>query len=255
MFIPSMAAHALWHLGYPEAAMERNRQALATADAEANPYCTAIALAYAATLHQLRREPNEAEVQASAAVELCEEHGFAYYRAWGTMLRGWAIAHLGRYAEGIGEIGRGLDDLLATGSSLRYPYYLGLLGEAERLAGHHREAAARLDRALDLTYAGEERWQAPQLLILRSVLVSETGGDPQEAESLVGRALEIARRQGARMLEIRAAVRLCRLRRESSKAVEALNTLKAAYATITEGFETPDLVDARAELERVRGRT
>jgi predicted ATPase len=89
VFSRCWASHAMWHLGYPDQALTISRQALALARELEHPYSLALALDYAAMLHQFRREHDTVQHKVEAALALCTAHGFAYYRAWGMALCGW----------------------------------------------------------------------------------------------------------------------------------------------------------------------
>jgi len=90
----SDASWLLWHLGYPDQALQRSHEALTLAQQLAHPFSLAFALLFAAVLHQLRREAKAAQERAEAAIALATEHGFVHWLAMGTTLRGWALAEL-----------------------------------------------------------------------------------------------------------------------------------------------------------------
>ena len=108
--------HALWHLGYPDQALPESDEALTLAQELAHPYSLALALDYTAMLHQFRHEAHAARERAEAAMALCTEHGFAYYLAWATIIRGWALTAQGQREEGLAQMRQGLADLRATGA-------------------------------------------------------------------------------------------------------------------------------------------
>lgn len=97
----SSVALALWHLGYPDQALQRVHEALTLTQALDHSFSLAWALAYAAILHQYRREGRLAQEQAEAAISICEEQGFALWLAAGTYVRGWALAEQGQGEEGL----------------------------------------------------------------------------------------------------------------------------------------------------------
>ena len=120
-----------------------SRAALTLAHELAHPFSLAVALDYAAMLHQFRRERSAVHAQAEAAIALCAEQGFAYYLAWGTTMQGWAQVVQGQDEVGMAQLRRGLAALRATGAKLRLPYYLALLAEACA----KRAARRRIDAA------------------------------------------------------------------------------------------------------------
>src|SRR4029453_5074001 len=123
-----------------------------------HPFSLAIALAYAAILHQFRREPRAVHEQAEAAIALCTEQGVADYLAWGTTMQGWAQVAQGQDEEGLAQMRHGLAALRATGASLRLPYYLALLAEACGRTGQAEEGLTLLAEALALVHKTGEAW-------------------------------------------------------------------------------------------------
>ena len=128
------------------------------------------------------------------------------------------------------------------------PYFLGFLAEAHAAAGQTEEALSVLSRALDTVRSTEERWWEAELLRLRGDLLLTAGGNESDAEASLHGALAIARRQETKALELRAAMSLARLYRNRGKRDDARKLLAEVYGWFTEGFDTPDLTDARAFL-------
>jgi predicted ATPase len=255
VFCRSWASHALWHLGCPDQALTMSHTALAQACALSHPFSLALALNYAAILHQFRREAHATHEQAAAAMVLCREHGFAYYLAWGPILQGWVLVEQGQEKEGIAQMRRGLVDFRATGGEVRLPYYLTLLAEAYGKVGQVAAGLMSVAEALVQAEAKGEGWWEAELYRLKGKLLLQEGGTPAvlEAEASVRQALTVARRQQAKSLELRAAVSLSRLWRQQGKAAQARQLLADIYGSFTEGFDTVDLQEARALLEQLGG--
>jgi predicted ATPase len=148
VFGRSWASHALWALGYPDQALAMSREALTLAQELSHPFSRAVALDYAAMLHQFRREPHAVHERAEAAIALCTEQGFAYYLAWGTTMQGWALVAQGQGEADMAQLRRGLAALRTTGAALRLPYYLALLAEACGQTDRAAEGLALLAEAL-----------------------------------------------------------------------------------------------------------
>ena len=108
------AAWALWLLGYPHQALTRLHEAVRLAQDIGHPFSLAFALADAAIVHQHRREPQAVQAHAEATIALAREHGFAYWLAFGTILRGWSLAIQGQWQEGHVQLHGGLDAWRAT---------------------------------------------------------------------------------------------------------------------------------------------
>jgi predicted ATPase len=255
VFCRSWAAHALWHLGYPDQALTMSHTALERARELSHPFSLALALNYAAILHQFRREECAVHQRAEAATVLCIQHGFAYYLAWGPILQGWVLAEQGQREEGIAQMRDGLTAFRATGGEVRLPYYLALLAEAYGKAGQAAEGLTLVTEALARAEANGERWREAELHRLKGELllqqVVETHGYAAlltEAEAQFHEALAIARRQQAKSLELCTAISLSRLWQCQGKCTEARQLLAEVYHWFTEGFDTADLQEARALL-------
>jgi predicted ATPase len=141
----------------------------------------------------------------------------------------------------------------ATGAELWAPDFLALLAEGQRRTG---QAAAGLDivaEALDRVERTKGRWLEADLHRLRGELLLAVAEPEQpEAEACFRRALAVAREQGAKMWELRAATSLARLWTEQGRRAEAHNLLAPLYGWFTEGFDTPDLKEAKALLNELR---
>jgi predicted ATPase len=250
VFCLCWAPHALWHLGYPDQALAMSREALARGQQLSHPFGLAVALNYAAMLHQFRREPYAVYERTEAAVALCAEQGFAYYLAWGTTMQGWARAAPGQDEEGIAQIRRGLAALRATGAALRLPYYLALLAEVCGQTGLAAEGLTLLAEALAQAHKTGESWTEAELHRLKGELLLALSADNHaEAEGCFHQALAVARQQQAKSLELRTAMSLARLWQQQGKRTEAWELLAPLYSWFTEGFDTADLQEARALLE------
>jgi predicted ATPase len=159
VFTLAYTCHARWLLGDADGALRCRQEAIARAEALAQPFSLAIALAYGAMLEQFRGEPELAWRQADQAAALCEKHGFPYYLSWAPILRGWARAKLGAIAQGLAEMREGYASFCATGAGLRAPYYLALMAAVSRDAGD-ADGALRLDAESRVAAKRTgERWQ------------------------------------------------------------------------------------------------
>jgi predicted ATPase len=261
VFALSYISHALWGLGYPDQAVQRSREALALAQEVHHPFSIALAQDYAAMLQQFRREQHTANTHAEIALTVCTEQSFAYYLAWATIIQGWVVAETGRREEGIAQIHLGLTTLQATGGGLRIPYYLALLAEAYGNHGEPGEGLHVLTDAFDHVQHTGERWWEAELYRLKGELLLQSGGQSLEsgvsnpqaaAETYFHQALDTARRQQAKSLELRASVSLGRLWQRQGKRAKAHQMLAEIYDWFTEGFDTADLQEARALLQELQ---
>jgi predicted ATPase len=200
----SFAGHVLWHLGRADQALARSRQSLGLAEDLGHPFSRAVALAYSAMLHQFSGSRDAVEEPAAAAIAICQEYGFPYYLAWGTILHGWAVAEGGQVEPGLAQMREGLAAIRATGCELRTPYYLSLLAQGCRRAGQADEALTLLQEALTSAEASGERWTDAELCRLKGELLAASGAPSGEVRRLFQEAAGIASRQGATPLVLRA---------------------------------------------------
>lgn len=217
------------------AACERDGLALAQKHGEA--FSLAWVHQGVSVSRQLLGDWAASEAAAAEAMRLAEEHGFAYVLAMATANRGWALIMRGQAETGVPMLREGVAMVERTGAGLVRPSHLGMLAAAHVMEGNRKAALDLFDEALtELERTGERVLEAP-LLIGKSNLIAE-GGDRSRlsraaanaAEECLRRALEVARAQGARLTELRAAVALARHCRERGRRDEARAPLAAAYA-------------------------
>jgi predicted ATPase/class 3 adenylate cyclase len=241
----SHAAVTLWLLGYPAHALARLREALACAHTLAHPYSLAFAQCRAAFVMQFRKDVPAVHEHAAAAVALATTQGFPQWTAMGTSLRGWALTMQGQGEEGLALVRQGLTAYRATGAALWVPYLCTVLADVAAHLGHPDEGLRVLAEAHTLVEQQEERWWAADIHRLRGVLrLRQPRPQPAEAEPWLHRALDVARRQEAKSLELRAAMSLSRLWQQQGKRAEAYALLAPIYGWFTEGFDTADLQEA-----------
>lgn len=247
------AARVLWYLGCPDQAARRIQDALKLARKVSHPYSMALVLALAAEVYQCRREARLVEEFSDAAIALSTEQGFAYWSAWGGILRGWALAEQGSPAEGIEQIHQGLSACIATGAELARPYELALLAQAYIKAGELSAALETLTEALMIANRTGERYCLAELHRRRGELLLQRARDQstetsydEEAQACFLEAISIAGKQGARSLELRAVLSFARLQTDRGKAEGARQMLSAILFSFEEGFDTADWQEAKA---------
>jgi predicted ATPase len=246
------AAQALWLLGYPEQALAHLHNALTLAHALSHPFSLAFAGCYAATVSQYRRDVPAVHEQAEAAVALATGQGFPLWAAIGTSLHGWALAMQGQGEEGLAQVRQGIAAVRATGAALFVPYLCTLLAEVCGHLGHPADGLQALAEADTLVEQHEERYWEAEICRFRGVVLLRQPGTPQaEAEAWLQWALDVARRQEAKSLELRAAMSLSRLWQQQGKQAEARALLAPIYGWFTEGFDTADLQEAKALLDEL----
>jgi predicted ATPase len=213
----------------------------------------AVALSIGCNQAWLARDLALLRGRARALAELTEARGFPYFAVRARGYLGWVAVEEGRVAEGAGLIADGLAAQREAGIVLHTPHCEAMLSDAHLLAGDAEAALAHIEEALRISTRTEEAWFDAELhrrkagVLLR--LDREGGADRAEAE--FRRALDIARTQSARLFELRTARDLARLLRDQGRGAEVRGLLAPVYAAFTEGFGSPDLVEARALLEEL----
>jgi predicted ATPase len=262
----SLVAHALWYLGYPDQALKRSHQALTLAQELSHPDSMVFALSFASRIHHFRGEVQAAQERAEALLTLATEQGFVQWMAQAPLHLGWALTGQGQTEAGIAQLRQGLAAWRAIGAELGRTHYLAWMAQALGKAGQAEEGLSVLAEALAVADKNEERLYEAELYRLKGTLTLQkfqvSGSkfqiadprpltpDPQaEAEACFHKAIEIARRQQAKSLELRAVMSLSRLWQQQGKKAEARQMLAEIYGWFTEGFDTADLKEARALLE------
>jgi predicted ATPase len=247
----SRDANVLWVLGYPDQALGRSQAAVTLAQQRGHPFSLGYALSAAAKCHQLRREAHATQACAEAMLSLAQDHGFAYWLAYGACHRGWALAqHPGQTQEGIAQLTQGLGAYRATGGEVARSLFLALLAEAHGTMGQPEGGLTALAEALTLMdKTGERAWK-PELYRLKGVLLlQQSSGHQAKAATCFQHALDMARTQQAKSFELRAATSLARLWQQQGKRQEAYDLLAPVYSWFTEGFDTADLQEAKSLLD------
>jgi len=246
----------LWITGYPDQARECSRQALTVAQDTRFPYGRALALNLAATLHVCYRNFQAVADHAEAARRFAQECGFVHLATMGMVLQGWALVMQGKIEEGIMLIQTGLQRQRAAGIGIGEVSYQMLLVDAYMKINQIEFALQALTEAFASDAKTRERTFKPELYRLKGELTLQTKAPgPQspveEAEACFHKAIDIARRQQAKSLELRAATSLSRLWQRQSKREEARQMMAEIYGWFTEGFDTKDLQEAKALLDEL----
>jgi adenylate cyclase len=246
------AAMARWFLGYPAQALVHLHEALALAHELSHPYTLAWVQSVAARFYLGLRDVPAVYEHADAAVALSTEQGFSFWAALATSFRGWALAMQGQGEAGMAQVRQGIASLRATGAAVFVPYFGTMLADICDLLGHTEDGLQALAEAHTIAEQHEERWWEAEVHRLRGVLLLRQSMPRQEeAEAWLQRALDVARRQEAKALELRAAMSLARLWQQQGKRDEASQLLGEVYGWFTEGFDTTDLQEAKALLEEL----
>jgi predicted ATPase/DNA-binding winged helix-turn-helix (wHTH) protein len=241
----------LWLLGYADQAQLRSQEALALARNVGHIPSVVYAAYFVTTLSQGRRDVVATHAQADALMTLADEQGLGFRVEQGRILRGWALAMQGDAAAGVAQIRQGLAAYeRGRVPQLGRPAMLALLAEAYGQAGQPEVGLRVLAEALTLVATTEARcWEAELHRLQGALLLQLPIPDITQAEACFRQALDVARRQEAKMWELRAAVSLSRLWQQQGRSSEARSLLSPLYGWFTEGHDTADLRAAQAMLE------
>ena len=237
-----------WMLGYPDRSLDELRAAVRSAETLGHPLTLAQTLCCAALVHIFRHEPSAAADYAGRALRICEEQRIAQYHAYALCADGWALGVSGESEKGLAQIGQGVD---SYGLGASQHILLALQADAQLAIGKPEAALASVAAGLK---AVEKMGGAPleaELYRLRGEALLAGAGTVSEAETAIEQAIDVARRQNAKSWELRAAMSLARLRRQQGRPQEAVALLAPILGWFTEGFDTADLKDAKALLDKL----
>jgi predicted ATPase len=240
----------LFCLGYSDQALEQSSVAIAEARRLAHPPSLAASLALGNLPLSLVGDIVALDERTTQLIAVAVEQGFPYWRALGTIFRGWAQVKNGWVAEGLSLLRGGSTAYRATGAETMMPYFLTLLAEACQIAGRVEEHLTLLNEALQIVERTGERQFAAELNRHKGQLQLRQGHS-EAAEELYCKALSIAQEQEAKLWELRAAMSLARLRHDQGRRAEARDLLAPVYGWFTEGFDTADLKEANALLDEL----
>jgi predicted ATPase len=243
---------ALWHLGHPDQAVARVDAALERAKGSAHSGDLGAALISAAWVRLLRRETKSAREFAETALRFNEERGHAFHVALSDNLLGSVLVAEDHDESGLSQIRDGIARSSATGAGIFQPWFLALLAAAHGRFGECTAGLAALAEAESWISRSGERWPEAEIHRLKGELMLSTKGADAGAERCFRTSIEVARGQQARSPELRAATSLARLWGKQGERQKAHDLLAPIYGWFTEGFDTPDLKDAKALLDELR---
>lgn len=249
-----LLAFSFWYLGYPDRALETIGRAVAFARELSHPPTLACVLGFAAMLHRLRRDVLAVQAAADEMLTLAQAQGLAFWAVGGTAMQGWARAMQGD-GGGIAAIVQSVEGIqrVLGGASAKF---LVVLAEAHACLGQAEAGLAAVAEALEaVEWIDDRHCEAELYRLWGELLLMRAPGGEAQAEGCFARALEVSRRQAARMPELRAAMSYARLLRAQGKTRRAQAILTPVYGWFAEGLDTPDLREARALLEGLRARS
>jgi predicted ATPase len=248
----SFRSWALWFLGYPEAAMSDAE--IAVSEARNVEHAATLMFALATTLpaHLSAGKFSAAKAANNELLALTEQRGADYWRSVALVLQGLVSALTEQSAHAIKMIISGLNTFRSTGATLYVPFWLSALARLCAHAGQMHDAWRYVDEAITAIECSGQRWcEAEVYRTAGELALAGPAADVTKAEAYFQRALGVARHQQAKSWELRAAMSLARLWRDQGKPQQAREVLAPVYGWFTEGFDTRDLLEAKALLEEL----
>jgi serine/threonine protein kinase/tetratricopeptide (TPR) repeat protein len=242
-------ALVLWHLGYPDQALQMDREACELARSIGHAFTLGHAVDFTAYLYTYCRLGAEVQAAAEEEMALGTEQGFQLWHALGMLHKGVGLLLQNCREEGLPLLLKGYGAFRATGAEVRAPGYLGMLGDAYMQSARFEDALKALDEGLAVAEKNDDRSHEAELYRIKGELYLAESADEAAAEACFHQAIETARRQQSRAWQLRATTSLARLWQRQGRRNEARAALAVVYGAYTEGFTTPDLVDAAALLE------
>jgi predicted ATPase len=243
-------ALVLWHLGFPDQALLVDRETRQLARAIGHAFSTGHAVDFTAFLYHYCRLGDETRAAAEEELTLATDQGFQLWHACGTLHKGAGMLLQGRAEEALPVLLKGFSAFRATGAQVRVPAYLGLLGDAYTRCRRFDDARKSLDDGLEFAERNDDRCHEAELHRLKGeLLLAESPDQIPAAEACFLRSIETARLHGSKGWELRATMGLARLWQRQGRRDDARDALASVFSSYTEGFTTPDLIEARALLD------
>jgi len=243
----------LWLLGYPTQAERAGHEAIALAKEIGHVLGVAHALRIGGCyLDVVRGDPSGARENARTLMEYSERQRLKYFIGEAKLIFAWTSVKQASTQSALAQMREAYADHEITGRRFNGPFLLALLADADGRAGRFATGLSTLDEALALVEEMDERWWEAELHRLKGpLLLSVAANNAIAAEACYERAVNVARGQGAKSLELRSSTSLARLWHMQGKITAARELLAPIYAWFTEGFDTPDLKEAKALLDQL----
>jgi predicted ATPase len=245
-------AQALWFMGFPARA-ERSADRARALARNLRPFNEALCHGLLSLYYAYCDDSAKLLDTTAAGITVSSEGGFLHWLALTTLLHGAAQCKTGKVKEGIVRLSQGIEQWRSTGAELGLPVYLGLMAHAWMTQGKTKNASDYLAQAFSISARNNDCHYDAELYRLQGELALATNGQraKQHAEASFRRAIKVAQSHKSKTLQLRATTSLCRLWRNQGKEKQAREKLQAIYGWFTEGFDTPDLKQAKALLDEL----
>jgi class 3 adenylate cyclase/tetratricopeptide (TPR) repeat protein len=246
LMAPAFLAQVYWIQGFPDQALALAKDGVTEAEAEYGAFTVTASLFFLCWIHGWRGDYETLNELVERMRRLASEHEISEWVTTGGLFPDWSVLASGETGDAA-ALARQRLEAVREQSGIMTPFKLGLLAEALAVGGDGA-ALEVIDEALALTEQGE-RWSESELVRIKGkVLLAQNGASAEES---FHQALHIARQQGARSWELRAATTLARLWCDEGKRKAAHELLAPIYGWFTEGFDTADLKEAKVLLEHL----
>jgi predicted ATPase len=245
-------AHVLWSRGFPEQARKLVGDALHTIDQRSEANTAGFLMIWAGLLGLLMREHEAALRHAQTLGRFAEERGSRFWQTVAEWIEGAAFVELGRLEDGLEHLGSAFRRFAAMGGTQHEPFFRCFEAHAYLHLDRPEDSQRSLERAHQCLMETNQRFYEPGILIGSAALLRHQR-KLREADALLLKTIDVARNQQSRSWELRAATSLGRLRRDEGRHNEARDLLAPVYGWFTEGFDTPDLREAKALLDELPG--
>jgi class 3 adenylate cyclase/tetratricopeptide (TPR) repeat protein len=250
----SMHSLNLWNLGYPDRAKTEIADALRLAEEIRHANSTAFALALTPVLHCLMGDPRAALDTAEVSAAYTSERNLPFWFWVTKAAHGWALCRLGELEQGVAEISGAIEFSSTTGHGVMLTAWHAMRAEGYRMAGRYEEALGTIADGLTFAKTWDEGFREAELLRQKGlVLLDHMPADLDGSEACFLRALEVARQQGSRSMQLRLSTDLAHLWHRLGKSGQALALLGPVHTSFAEGFTAPDFVEAETLLSALRG--
>ena len=245
------AALSSWFLGRPDQAVAHDQTCAALVDRIKHPFSTVHAKWFSSMLCRHLGDPKSAYRCTEDALKVSRKLGYPQLTGYTEVIHGWAVAQLQNEDDGIAIINKGLEKLTRIGAWARCGTFLPCLIEIHMISKDHEKALAAVERTLDLIRRSGERTSETEVLVLKGEILAQAGAPLPEIEAALQAALELARRDGVRAMELRAMTALARLWGDTKRRQEGVELLQKIYSSYSEGLTTRDVLAARQVLNEL----
>jgi predicted ATPase len=242
-----------WMLGYPAKARKLANEALRCATDLEHANTTALVRVFAgAQLGELLRDVPATREHADSVIVLARQHDMRGWHPLVNALQGWALGEVNRVQEGISQVEDAIAELDAIATIVHRAHYLGILAKLHARRGDYAASLDVIKEAHKCVQKYEHYLWRAELYQVEGEILRQAGAPTEEVERCLTTAINWAMEQEAKSFELRAVTSLAQLWRDQGRRSDAHSLLRTTYEWFTEGFDTPDVMDAKALIDELR---